>query len=115
MRISRRWLVAGAIGLGAIAFALIALGVVYPRLGAWMIKKRGAHLGARLGRDIRFGRIDVSLGHAVMHDVDIRGLPGGPHEHGPAERRGRRQPRQRHEHREPDRELRSYQPREDGR
>src|SRR5258706_10045169 len=74
MRMSRRWLIAGAIGLGAIALAVIGLGIVYPRLGSWMIKKRaGEKIAAKLGRDLHFGKIDVSIGHAVLHDVEIRG------------------------------------------
>src|SRR5438046_2609015 len=74
MRIPRRWLIAGAIGLGAIALVVIVLGIVYPRIGAWMIRRRAdEQIAKKLGRDVKFGRIDVSIGHATLHDVDIRG------------------------------------------
>src|SRR5689334_23256472 len=35
--------------------------------------KVGGKLGARLGRDVQFGAIDVGLGHAAMRDVEVRG------------------------------------------
>src|SRR5690348_2714470 len=72
--ISRRWLIAGGIGIGTLVLVMIALGVVYPRVAAWMIRdKFGGKLQRKIGRDVRFGDIDVSLGHAVMHNVEIRG------------------------------------------
>jgi hypothetical protein len=72
--LSRRWLIAGAVSLGVVLGAAIALFVVYPRVGAWMIRSKvGDKLAARLGREIRFGPVDVGLGHAVLHDVQIRG------------------------------------------
>ncbi|HSS02367.1 MAG TPA: transglycosylase domain-containing protein [Kofleriaceae bacterium] len=72
--LSRRWLIAGAVSLGVVLGAAIALFVVYPRVGAWMIRSKvGDKLAARLGREVRFGPIDVGLGHAVLHDVQIRG------------------------------------------
>src|SRR6185503_15572044 len=53
---------------------MFTLGVIYPRVGAWMIKdKVGGKLAKKLGRNVTFGDIDVSLGHAVMTDVEIRG------------------------------------------
>jgi hypothetical protein len=72
--LSRRWLIAGAISLGAVLAVAIALFVVYPRVGAWMIRsKAGDRLAARLGREVRFGKIEVGLGHAVIRDLEIRG------------------------------------------
>jgi hypothetical protein len=72
--LSRRWLIAGAVGLGVVLGATIGLAVVYPRVGAWMIRaKAGGKLAQRLGRTVRFGAIDVAIGHAVMRDVEIRG------------------------------------------
>ena len=72
--LSRRWLIAGAVSLGTVLTATIGLAVAYPRVGAWMIRdKAGAKLAQKLGRDVRFGSIEVVLGHAVMRDVEIRG------------------------------------------
>jgi hypothetical protein len=76
--ISRRWLVAGGIVVGGLFLVLIGLGVIYPRVGAWMIRDRvGGKLAKKLGREVKFGSIDVSLGHAVMYDVEIRGKLDG--------------------------------------
>src|SRR5687767_3839777 len=73
-RLSRRWLIAGGIGIGGLLLVVISLGVIYPRIGAWMIREKvGGKLAAKLGRDVTFGAIDVSLGHAVLRDVQIRG------------------------------------------
>jgi hypothetical protein len=72
--LSRRWLFAGAISLGIVLVATTGLAVVYPRLGAWMIRtKVGGKLAQRLGRTVRLGAIEVALGHAVIRDVEIRG------------------------------------------
>src|ERR1043165_5980168 len=72
--LSRRWLIAGAIGLGVVLGATLGLAVVYPRVGAWMIRsKAGGELARRLARPVRFGAIDVAIGHAVMRDVEVRG------------------------------------------
>ncbi|HEX7835889.1 MAG TPA: transglycosylase domain-containing protein [Kofleriaceae bacterium] len=76
--LSRRWLIAGAISLGAVLLTTIGLAVVYPRVGAWMIRSKvGGKLAARVGRDVRFGSIEVAIGHAVMRDVEIRGPRDG--------------------------------------
>ncbi|HSD89380.1 MAG TPA: transglycosylase domain-containing protein [Kofleriaceae bacterium] len=73
-RIGRRTLVAGSIVLGSLLLIALALGVIYPRVGAYMIRQKvGSKLGAKIGRDIKFGSIDVSLGHAVLRDVNVRG------------------------------------------
>jgi hypothetical protein len=72
--LSRRWLIAGALSLGLVLGATIGLAVVYPRVGAWMIRTRvGDKLAQRFGRGVRFGAIDVAIGRAVMRDVEIRG------------------------------------------
>ncbi len=72
--LSRRWLIAGAVSLGVVLGTTIGLAVVYPRVGAWMIRSKvGGKLAQRLGRGVRFGAIDVAIGHAVMRDVEIRG------------------------------------------
>jgi len=72
--LSRRWVIAGAVSLGVVLSAAIALFVVYPRVGAWMIRSKvGDRLAKRLGREVRFGAIDVGLGHAAMRNVAVRG------------------------------------------
>jgi len=72
--LSRRWLIAGAVSLGVVLAATVALFVVYPRVGAWMIRdKLGDKLGKKLGREVRFGGIEVALGHAVVRNLEIRG------------------------------------------
>src|SRR5437868_5190889 len=74
---SRRWLIVGGIGLGALLLVTILLGIVYPRVGAWMIRSRvGAKIAARTGRTVTFGSIDVHLGHATLRGVELR----GPHD-----------------------------------
>jgi hypothetical protein len=76
--LSRRWLIAGAISLGAVLAAALALFVVYPRVGAWMIRSKvGDKVAKRLGREVQFGAIDVGLGHAVMRNVAVRGPVDG--------------------------------------
>src|SRR5690242_20615737 len=72
--VSRRWLIAGALGLGILALVTLGLAVVYPRVGAWMVRtKVGGKLAARLGRDVSMGKISVHLGHATIYDLAIRG------------------------------------------
>ncbi|HSK00109.1 MAG TPA: transglycosylase domain-containing protein [Kofleriaceae bacterium] len=76
-RASRRLILTGAIALGVCGLIALGLLVVYPRVGAWMIRdKLGGAVGARLGREVQVGSIEVSLGHAVLRDVRIR----GPHD-----------------------------------
>jgi hypothetical protein len=75
--LSRRWLIAGAVSLVLVLVTTIGLAVVYPRVGASMIRSKvGGKLAAKLGRDVRFGAIEVAIGHAVLRDVEIR----GPHD-----------------------------------
>jgi transglycosylase-like protein len=72
--LSRRWLIAGAVSLGLVLTVTVGLAVVYPRLGAWMIRtKVGAKLAAKLGRDVKLGTIEVVLGHAVIRNIEVRG------------------------------------------
>src|SRR3954447_13896775 len=74
--LSRRWLIAGAISLGVVLGATIGLAVVYPRVGAWMIRSKvGGKLAQRLGRSVRFGAIDVAVGPAGGGDGGGRGAP----------------------------------------
>lgn len=74
----RRWVIAGAIVAGLVALTLIGLFVIYPAVGARMIRgKLESRLGAKLGRAISVGAIDVKLGHAVVHDLEVRGPADG--------------------------------------
>src|SRR5262249_41850288 len=44
----------------------------------WMIRSKvGGKLEHKLGREVQFGSIEVSLGHAVMRDVEVRGPVDG--------------------------------------
>src|ERR1700691_6179074 len=73
-RASRGWLVAGSLLLAIVALAAVSLAVIYPRVGAWMVRKQLAErVAPRLGRDVHAGKIDISLGHLVIHDLDVRG------------------------------------------
>jgi hypothetical protein len=66
--------VPGAIAVGVCALIALGLLVIYPRVGAWMIRDQlGAKVGGRLGREVSVGSIQVSLGHAVLRDVELRG------------------------------------------
>ena len=77
-KLPRRWVIAGAVVAGLVAMVALGLLVVYPRVGAWMIRdKVGARLAEKLGREITFGSIDVSLGHATLRDVEVRGPRDG--------------------------------------
>jgi len=56
----RRYYVLAGIGVGSILVVAILLLVIYPRVGALMIRdKVGGKIAAKLGRDVTFGSIDV--------------------------------------------------------
>lgn len=77
-RLSRGWWIATTVVLGLSALVAVALLVVYPRVGARMIRtKVGGKIAAKLGREVTFGEIEVSLGHAVIRDIVIRGEHDG--------------------------------------
>src|SRR5258706_12460548 len=72
--ISRRWLIAGGVLAGLLLLLGLTLGVIYPKVGAYMIRSRlGGKLAARIDRKIDFGSIDVTLGHAGLRDISGRG------------------------------------------
>ena len=76
-RLPRRWLVAGIVAVSLAILAVVGVYVIYPRVGASMIRSKVTQrLGTKLGREIRIGAIDVRVGHAVLHDLEIR----GPHD-----------------------------------
>ncbi len=71
---SRAGWIAGALVIGLAAIVLVALAVVYPKVGAYEIRKRLSDgLAARLGREIHVGAIRVRLGHATVTDLSVRG------------------------------------------
>ncbi|MEO8705114.1 MAG: transglycosylase domain-containing protein [Kofleriaceae bacterium] len=71
---ARRWMIP-AIGAGlVVVLVLVGLLVIYPRAGASMVRDKViSKLGAKLGREVRLGTVEVTLGHAVIRDVEIRG------------------------------------------
>jgi len=72
--ISKRWLIAGGVVIGLFALVMLTLGVIYPRVGAYMVREKvGGRLAGKLGRKVTFGEIEVSLGHAVLRNIEIRG------------------------------------------
>ncbi|MBA3454565.1 MAG: transglycosylase domain-containing protein [Deltaproteobacteria bacterium] len=77
-RLSRRWLVAGVIAVSLLVTALVGVLVIYPRVGESMIRSKVTErLGTKLGREIRIGEVDVRVGHAVLHNLEIRGPNDG--------------------------------------
>ena len=59
---------------GRLVLVVIALTVIYPRVGAWYVRSKVVpRLETKLGRKVAIGGIDISLGHAVLHDVTVRG------------------------------------------
>src|SRR5690242_255900 len=77
-RARRRLLIAGSIVGGVAILMVIGLLVVYPRVGAWMVRSKVVpKLEAKLGRAVSIAGIDVSLGHATLRDIVIRGPNDG--------------------------------------
>lgn len=71
--VSKRLLIAGAIAGGLVVVALVGVLVVYPRVAASKIRDKTSAYAKRLGRDVRIGHIDVTVGHATLRDVTVRG------------------------------------------
>jgi hypothetical protein len=73
-RLKRRLLVAGAAVVGAVVLVIVALTIIYPRMGAWYVRSKVVpRLEAKLGRKVAIGDIDISLGHAVLKNITVRG------------------------------------------
>ncbi len=77
-RSRKRWLIP-VIAMGVLCTAVvIGLLVIYPRIGARMVREKVTEkLGAKLGRDVKMGAVEVSLGHATIRDLEIRGPNDG--------------------------------------
>ncbi|HEY0254212.1 MAG TPA: hypothetical protein VGC41_21940, partial [Kofleriaceae bacterium] len=74
----RRWpWVVGAVAVALFALLTVGLGVIYPRVGESMIRKRVAKLATKIDREITIGKVDVSLGHVVIRDIAVRGPRDG--------------------------------------
>ncbi|HUQ02788.1 MAG TPA: transglycosylase domain-containing protein [Kofleriaceae bacterium] len=73
-RLKRRLIIAGAAVIAACLLVVIALTMVYPRVGAWYVRSKVVpRLETKLGRKVAIGGVDISLGHAVLRDVTVRG------------------------------------------
>ncbi len=70
-----RWIIATLCVLLGLALVLtIVIAVVYPRVGASMIREKvTAKVRSKLGRDVRIGTVDVRLGHATIRGMEIYG------------------------------------------
>lgn len=69
-----RWLIAGGIFAGAVLLSGIGMLVVYPRVGASMVRgKFTGYLAQKLGRTVEVGDVEVRYGHAVVRDIAIKG------------------------------------------
>jgi hypothetical protein len=77
-RLSRRWWIASGAVVGVALLIAFALLVIYPRLGAKMIREKLVQkVAQKLDRKVTMGSIDVSLGRAVIHDVELHGANDG--------------------------------------
>ena len=69
-----RWLIAGGIVAALVLCAGIGMLVIYPRVGASMVRKKLTdYLATKLGRTIEVADVDVSYGHAVLRDIAVKG------------------------------------------
>ena len=77
-RSRKRWLIP-VIAMGVLCtVVVVGLLVIYPRVGARMVREKVTEkLGAKLGRDVKMGAVEVSLGHATIRDLEIRGPNDG--------------------------------------
>ncbi|HEY3804061.1 MAG TPA: transglycosylase domain-containing protein [Kofleriaceae bacterium] len=73
-RLRRGWWIALGTFFGLGILAIIGLAVIYPRLGAYEIRKKlSDRLADKLGRTITVGSIHVRLGRATIGDLSVRG------------------------------------------
>jgi hypothetical protein len=70
----KRLLVAGCVLAGLVVLLLIGLFVIYPKVGAHLIESKYVpRVAAKLGREVTVDDVDVSLGHATLLGVTVRG------------------------------------------
>ncbi len=74
----RRWpfVVAGACALLGIGI-FVGLVVLYPRIAASKIRDKITAKAGKLGRTVTFGSVEVSIGHAEIRNLDVRGPRDG--------------------------------------
>ncbi len=78
-RPTRRALVIAGVVVGTLGvLVMLALYVVYPRVGRWMVEEKVVpRLEAKLDRKLEIGSIDIEHGHAVLRDVRVHGRLDG--------------------------------------
>ncbi len=73
-RRSRWWVVTAVFAVILAGLVMVGLLVVYPRVGAWMVREKlTAKVAKKLGRDVQVGKVEVKLGRAMLQDLEIRG------------------------------------------
>lgn len=77
-RSRKRWLIP-LIAMGVLCTGMVVgLLVIYPKVGARKVREKVTEkLSAKLGREVKMGAVEVSLGRAVIRDLEIRGPNDG--------------------------------------
>jgi Transglycosylase len=70
---NRRWVVLGSCSVGLCAALMIAIYVVYPRVGEYKLAQAVTKLGKRFGRTIALGHVEVGFGRAEIRDLIVTG------------------------------------------
>lgn len=74
---NRRWVMLGATSAGLCAALMIAVFVIYPRVGESKLASELDRLGDRLGRSIKADQIDVGFGWAKVRGLVVAGPDDG--------------------------------------
>jgi hypothetical protein len=74
---TRRWVMLGATTSGLCAALMIAVFVIYPRVGEGKIGDELAQVGRRIGRDVRAEHVDVGFGWARIRGLVVAGPDDG--------------------------------------
>jgi Transglycosylase len=77
---NRRWVLLGVVSAGLCVSLMVAVFVVYPRFGEHKLHQVLGRLGARYGRSITAGEVQVGFGWAKINDLVVTGPAdaGGP-------------------------------------